>query len=95
MALQVMTARDFRVRPGAVWRTLKRTGRLMVTSRGRPLALVTDIEGRDVEEELQAANLARLTLAVSRLREQARRSGANRMTMQEIDREIRAVRRKR
>jgi hypothetical protein len=67
----------------------------MVTSRGKPVALMTDIEGRDVEEELKAANLARLSLAVSRLREQARRKGADRMTMDQVDREIRAVRRKR
>jgi hypothetical protein len=59
------------------------------------MALVTDIEGKDVEEEIRAANLARLTLAVSRIRVDARRSGASRMTHKEIDREISAVRRKR
>lgn len=90
--MDIVAARDFRLRPGTVWRQLRKSHRLVVTSNGKPLALLTDLAGRDLQEELRAEAVARGVRAVSLMRAAARKSGADTMTDREIQRVIDDVR---
>mgnify|MGYP001449078723 CR=1 FL=1 len=84
-----VSIRDMRTRPGEVWQQLQEDGNLIVTSSGRPFALMISAEGEDVEELLLALRRARAQLAVSRLRKQAAERGLDRLAPAEIDAEIR------
>jgi antitoxin (DNA-binding transcriptional repressor) of toxin-antitoxin stability system len=83
-----VSIRDMRTRPGEVWQQLQDEGDLIVTSSGRPFALMIAAEGEDVEALLLALRRARAQLAVSKMRKQAGEAGLDRMSMDAIDAEI-------
>ena len=87
-----VSIRDMRTRPGEVWQQLQDEGDLIVTSSGRPFALMIAAEGEDVEALLLALRRARAQLAVSKMRRQAGEAGLDRMAIDEIDAEIRQAR---
>jgi prevent-host-death family protein len=90
--VNLITVRDLRNRPGDVWRRLARQQELIVTSNGRPIALLTPIDADDVERTLAVIRRARALAAVSRMRESATAAGASQMAMDEINEEIHKAR---
>jgi antitoxin (DNA-binding transcriptional repressor) of toxin-antitoxin stability system len=82
---------DMRTRPSEVWHKLQQEGDLIVTSSGRPFALMISAEGNDAEELLLALRRARAQIAVSRLRREAAAQGLDALTADEIDAEIRQM----
>jgi len=94
--MDFVTVRELRIRPGEVWRRLREKRDLVLTSSGRPIALLVSIdEGDDVEDTLGALRRARAQLAVSRLRRAAATVGADRLSDEEIQAEIDNARRER
>lgn len=93
--MSFVSIRDMRTRPGEVWKQLEEEGDLIVTSSGRPFALMIAAEGEDVEQLLLALRRAKAQLAVSRMRTQAAQKGLDRMTEAEIEAEIKQTRRER
>ena len=82
--------------PRHVREVLGKYGEAMVMNNGQPMALMLDIgPGEDPSELLDAVHEARGRLALSRLRDAARRKGSARMTLAEINAEITAARRER
>jgi antitoxin (DNA-binding transcriptional repressor) of toxin-antitoxin stability system len=66
---------------------------LLLTSDGRPVAVLLDVAApADAQRTLEAVREARSRLALSRIREAARLSGAAEMTPAEIAREIASAR---
>lgn len=82
--------------PRYVRETLAKYGEAMVMNNGRPMALMLDI-GKDEDPTalLEAVHEARGRLALSRLREAARRKGSAKMSLADINAEIAAARRDR
>jgi antitoxin (DNA-binding transcriptional repressor) of toxin-antitoxin stability system len=67
---------------------------LLLTSDGRPVAVLVNVDNaEDPESILQSIRDSRSRLALSRIRETARRTGVSRFTPEQIDREIAAARR--
>lgn len=93
--MEFVSVRDLRVNTGQVWERLEKERDLIVTSNGRPIALMTGISGANLEPVLNAVRRARGEWAIRELRESARARGLHKMTMEEIDAEIAAVRRER
>ena len=93
--MEFITVRDLRVHPGQVWERLAEQQDIVVTSNGRPIALLTRISEDEVEETLTALRRARAQLAVSRMRNAAAQTNANRMTVEEIEAEIKETRQNR
>lgn len=93
--MSFVSIRDMRTRPGEVWKQLQEEGDLIVTSNGRPFALMIAAEGEDVEQLLLALRRAKAQLAVSRMRAQAAQKGLDRMTEAEIQLEIEQARHER
>ena len=90
--MEFVSVRDMRTRAGEVWQQLRDDGDLIVTSNGRPFALMVSLEGEDVEQMLSALRRGRAQMAVSRLRKEAAASSVNRLTSEEIESEIRQAR---
>ena len=93
--MSFVSIRDMRTRPGKIWKQLQEEGDLIVTSSGRPFALMIAAEGEEVEQLLLALRRAKAQLAVSHMRAQAAQTGLNRMTEAEIEAEIEQARRER
>jgi prevent-host-death family protein len=92
--MEFIPVRDLRVRPGEVWRRLRQKREVVITSGGRPIAVLIGVED-DVEETITAVRRARAQMAVSRLRQSAAAQGLDRLTGEEIEAEIQASRRER
>jgi antitoxin (DNA-binding transcriptional repressor) of toxin-antitoxin stability system len=90
--MDFITVRDLRLRPAQIWQRLRQQGDLILTSGGRPIALLVALEGEDVADTLAAVRRARAQLAVSRLRQASAAQHLDRLTAEEIEAEIGAAR---
>ena len=92
--MKFLSIRELRNRPGELREQLDRED-LVLTSHGKPIAVIIGVAAGDAQQTLEALRLSRALLAVSRLRQQAAEAGVDRMGSTEVEREIQAVRRAR
>jgi prevent-host-death family protein len=93
--MKFVTMRDFRNKTAAIRETLRDEHEIVVTSNGRPFAILADVDEENFEEKLAALRRARARALVKRIRDKAKARGVDGMTMAEIDEEIAAARRER
>jgi len=93
--MKFVTVRDFRVRPGVVWKNLEENEEVVITSSGKPIALLTSISDVDFDEKLRVLRRTKAELAVSRMRKTALKRGLSNLSKKEIESEISATRRTR
>lgn len=93
--MKFVTVRDFRIRPGAVWSNLEKNEEVIITSNGKPIALLTGVSDINFDETLKALRRAKAELAVSKMRKASVKKGLPRLTPEEIETEILAARKAR
>lgn len=93
--MEFVTVRDLRLKPSDVWDKLAQQREIVLTSNGRPLAILAGVGENDVEEMMIALRRARAQVAVSRLRRAAAAHGTDKLSMAEIEAEIAEVRKAR
>lgn len=93
--MEFFTMRDLRSRSGEIWERLREQREAILTSNGRPVALLISVSSETVEDDLLAFRRARAQLAVSRMRQQSAESGQDQTTVEEIEAEIQSARRER
>lgn len=93
--MKFITVRDFRIRPGAVWKTLEKEEEVVITSSGKPIALLTGISDVSFDETLKVIRRAKAELAVSKMRKAALKKGLSKLDKKEIESEISAARKAR
>ncbi len=87
-----MSSREIRVNPRPVFEAAEEGDEVVITSRGKPVALLLGISGEDLDEIVRLVRRARAQAAVSRMRKAAAREGADSMSRKEIEEEISAAR---
>jgi antitoxin (DNA-binding transcriptional repressor) of toxin-antitoxin stability system len=93
--MKFISVRDLRSKSAQVWKQLPQEREMIITSNGRPIAIIAATSDSDLEESLSAFRQARAVEAVASLQRRSVEVGNDKMTMDEIDAEIKAVRRKR
>jgi antitoxin (DNA-binding transcriptional repressor) of toxin-antitoxin stability system len=93
--MKFISVRDLRGKSAEVWKDLPAERELVVTSNGRPIAILSAVNESNLEESLSAIRQARAAEAVMSLQRRSVERGTDRITMKEIDAEIKAVRGKR
>ena len=93
--MEFVTIRDLRLKPAEVWDKLRQQRELILTSNGRPVAVIAGVGENDVEETVAALRRARAQAAISRLRRAAAERGVDKLSAAEIEAEIAQVRRDR
>ena len=93
--MRFLSVRDLRSKPAEVWKGLTTAREMVVTSNGRPIAILSAVTENTLEETLAAIRQARAVAAVSEMQRQSVEQGLDAMTPDEIDAEIAAVRRAR
>ena len=93
--MKILSVRDLRTRAAQVWKELPTEREMVITNNGRPVAILAAINEATLEESLSAFRQARAVEAVARLQRQSVERGTSKMSSEEINAEIRAVRRKR
>ena len=93
--MRFLSVRELRTRSADIWRDLAEEREMVVTNNGRPVAILAAVNESNVEESLAAFRRARAEEAVAGLQLRSKDQGTDKITMEEIDEEIRAVRRQR
>ena len=93
--MKFLSVRDLKTKSSQVWKELAGQKEMIVTSNGRPIALLSSINENNLEQVLTAFRRARATNAVSSIQYESTQKGTEKISMDEIDAEIGAVRSKR
>lgn len=90
--MKFVTIRDFRSKSGQIQRDLPKCKEMVLTSNGKPIAVISAVEEENLDGLLKAIYRAKAIEAVTSMQARATRAGAGRLIMREIDREIASVR---
>ena len=90
--MRFVSVRELRTRSAEVWRRLKDERDMVVTSNGKPVAILSGVSQENLEESLSAMRRARAIAAVQAMQRISVETGASRMTKAEIQDEIDAAR---
>jgi prevent-host-death family protein len=93
--MRFISVRDLRGKSAEVWRELDREKEMVVTSNGRPIAILASVRENDLEESLTAWRRARAAQTVASIQYDSVAKGTDRIGMDEINAEIADVRRTR
>ena len=95
--MEFVSVRDLRLNTGQVWDKLDGSSsqEIIITSKGRPIALLTEIVSGDVESTLHYLRLGRAQLALDHIRKEARQKGVDKLSDKQIEQLITKTRRER
>jgi hypothetical protein len=83
--MKTLTIRDFRTRPRQAQKTIADEGEALLTSNGRPVALMLGVDGDSLEESLETLRRARALQALRGIRRQSKERGLNKLNIKQID----------
>ena len=92
--MKFVTVRDLRGRPTKVWKDLRAEKDLVLTSNGKPMAIITDVREDSLESTLAALRRDRAVRAVREIQQDSQRRNKN-LCLKQINAIIADVRRKR
>jgi antitoxin (DNA-binding transcriptional repressor) of toxin-antitoxin stability system len=90
--MKFLSVRDLRSKSAEVWKGLTAEREMVVTSNGRPIAILSAVTEETLEETLAAIRRSRAVAAVSEIQRQSVRRGKDAISPAEIDAEITSVR---
>ena len=93
--MKFLSVRDLKTKSSQVWKELSDQKDMDITSNGRPIAILSSITEDNLEQVLSAFRQARATEAVTSIQYESVRKGTDKITLKEIDNEIKLVRFKR
>jgi len=93
--MKFLSIRDLKTKSSKIWKELPNQKEMVLTSNGRPIAILSSINETNLEQVLSAFRCARATNAVSSIQYDSVKKGTDKITMNEINDEIKAVRSKR
>ena len=93
--MKFLSVRDLKTKSSQVWKELVGQKEMIVTSNGRPIALLSSVNENNLEQVLTAFRRARATNAVASIQYESTQKGTDNISLDEINAEIGAVRSKR
>ena len=93
--MQFVNVRDFRSKSAEIWKKLSGQNDIVITLNGKPIAILAGVSENSLEESLSAIRRARAMQAVEAMQSRSRRLQTDRIGMNEINAEIKAVRKAR
>ena len=86
--------REFRGNAAKVMDSLKEQNEIVITSNGKPVAILTSTDEQKLEENLAALRTARAVQAVTALQNSSLEFGTDQISDEEIEAEVQATRTK-
>ncbi|MCF8146619.1 MAG: type II toxin-antitoxin system Phd/YefM family antitoxin [Deltaproteobacteria bacterium] len=90
--MRFLSVRDLKAKSSQVWRELPLEKEMIVTSNGKPIAILSSIDEKNLEEVLNSFRRARAVEAVASIQYESLQKGTDSISMDEIESEIAAVR---
>ena len=91
--MQFVSVRDLRGKSSSIWKKLQSEREMVITSNGKPIAVLSAVSENNLEETLMAIRRSVAVTSVNSLQEQAVRSGLDKTSPAEINNVIEEVRR--
>jgi len=92
MKTKWIASREFSARPGQALAAVARAGRVLVTSAGKPKAIMIPTSEATFMEDMNLLDRLALARAIDGIRTEAARNGTDKLTLADINAEIAAVR---
>jgi prevent-host-death family protein len=93
--MKFVSVRDFRSKSAQVWKQLQKENEMVITSNGKPVALLTALSDENLEETLKSVRKAKAMAAVASMQLKSAQKGNDKLKSDEINKEIAAVRKRR
>lgn len=93
--MKFLSVRDFRSKSAQVWKQLRKEGEMVITSNGKPVALLTALSDENLEETLKTIRKVKAMAAVTSMQFKSVQRGTSKLKINEINKEIAAVRKMR
>jgi antitoxin (DNA-binding transcriptional repressor) of toxin-antitoxin stability system len=93
--MKFLSVRDLKTKSSQIWQELSIQKEMIVTSNGRPIAILSSINENNLEQVLTAFRRTRATNAVASIQYESVQKGTDKISLDEIDSEIKMVRSKR
>ncbi len=93
--MKFLSVRDLKTKSSQIWRELPDQKEMVITSNGRPIAILSSTNENNLEQVLSAFRHARATNAVASIQYDSVRKGTDKLILGKIDAEIKDVRTKR
>ena len=93
--MRFVTVRDLRNKPAQIRRSLLEEKDIVLTSNGKPFAIITLTSERVLEKSLAMIKRIRAENAAASIQKRSMEIGTNKLSMDEINAEISAVRERR
>lgn len=90
--MKFIGVRDFRTRTANIWQTLESEREMVITSNGKPVALLTAVGEDDFEQALRTLRRARAMSAAEAVQSRSVGAGLNKMGLNRINEIIQASR---
>ncbi|MEI6171953.1 MAG: type II toxin-antitoxin system prevent-host-death family antitoxin [bacterium] len=90
--MKFVSVRDLRGKSADIWRELPDEREMVITSNGRPVAILVAVNESNLEESLAAFRQTRAIDAVSSVQRRSVARGADALTPEDINAEIATVR---
>jgi prevent-host-death family protein len=92
--MRFVSVRELNTKPKEIWKKVTE-GEVVVTSNGKPVALLSPVTEENLEKTLRAIRRSRSLMSLEELQSRSLESGLDRLTDSEIDSEIKRVRKNR
>jgi antitoxin (DNA-binding transcriptional repressor) of toxin-antitoxin stability system len=89
--LKFISVRDFMIKPGDVWKELKINKDVVITSNGKPIAILNPVDDSNLESSITALRRERALLALEEIQRETVSKGPDKLTDKEIEEEIKVV----
>jgi hypothetical protein len=93
--MKLLSVRDLKTKSSQVWKDLLDQKEMVITSNGRPIAILSSVNENNLEQVLSAFRQARAIEAVTSMQYDSVLKGKDKITLEEINNEIKIVRSKR
>jgi prevent-host-death family protein len=90
--MKFLSVRDLRTKSAQVWRELPLEKEMVITNNGRPVAVITSVDESSVEKSLAAWRQVRATQAVVSIQKVSIIKCKDKITIDQIDSEIKEAR---
>ena len=90
--MKFLSVRDLRTKSAQVWRELPLEKEMVITTNGRPVAVISAVDESTVEKSLAAWRQVRATQAIVSIQKESMIKGNDNITMDQIDFEIKEAR---
>jgi antitoxin (DNA-binding transcriptional repressor) of toxin-antitoxin stability system len=90
--MKFVSVRDLRGRSAEIWRELPEQREMVITSNGRPVAILAAVGESNLEESLAAFRRARAVDAVASMQRRSVARGTDKLTAADVEAEVAAAR---